>query len=81
MRNEVAVTRFSFAKATENAGRVTLPTGTPDRLCGRAFLFVAAMVPGDIKVVKDVKDIKDLKDVKDFNGRSGGTWGQDKSEN
>ena len=47
-------------------------------MCGRAFLFVAAMVPGSIKVVKDIKA---LKDVKDFNGRSGGTWGQDKSEN
>lgn len=75
MRNEVAVTRFSFAKATENAGRVTLPTGTPDRLCGRAFLFVAAMVPGDIKVVKDIKD---LKDVKDLNSRSGGTCGRER---
>ena len=42
-----------------------MPKGTPDRLCGRAFLFVAAMVPGDIKVVKVVKNIKDIKDLKD----------------
>ena len=48
-------------------------------MCGRAFLFLAAMVPGDIKVVKDIKD---LNDVKDLSGRNGGTWGRkEKSKN